>query len=199
MSAQYPLLLSVNDLAVHYTARGGPFADKHVLRAVDGVSFDVPRGGSFGIVGESGSGKSTTAAAIMRLTAIAAGRMTFDGLSLDKLEGEALRTFRRRMQIVFQDPYASLDPRTRVGEIVKEPLVIQNIGSAREQEERVAEFSRSSAFDRTCVASSPISFQAASARELASRARSPPIRTSLSATSRYRRSTSQSRRRSSIF
>ena len=132
-------LLSVRDLAVHYTTHGGLFGGRHVLRAVDGVSFDVPRGSSFGIVGESGSGKSTTAAAIMRLTAIAAGRMTFDGVSLDKLEGEALRTFRRRMQIIFQDPYSSLDPRTRVGEIVREPLVIQNIGSAREQEERVAE------------------------------------------------------------
>lgn len=139
MSAQDDILLSVQDLAVHYASRGGLLADKHVLRAVDGVSFDVPRGSSFGIVGESGSGKSTTAAAIMRLTALTAGRMTFDGEALDRLEGEALRTFRRRMQIIFQDPYSSLDPRTRVGEIVKEPLVIQNIGSPREQDERVAE------------------------------------------------------------
>jgi peptide/nickel transport system ATP-binding protein len=139
MSAQNPILLSVRDLAVQYTTHGGLFGDKHVLRAVDGVSFDVPRGSSFGIVGESGSGKSTTAAAIMRLTAIAAGWITFDGESLDRLEGEALRAFRRRMQIIFQDPYSSLNPRTRVGEIVREPLVIQNIGSAREQDERVAE------------------------------------------------------------
>ena len=139
MSAGDTNLLSVRDLAVHYTTHGGLFGDRHVLRAVNGVSFDVPRGSSFGIVGDSGSGKSTTAAAIMRLTAIAAGRMTFDGEPLDRLEGEALRTFRRRMQIIFQDPYSSLDPRTRVGEIVKEPLVIQNIGSTREQEERVAE------------------------------------------------------------
>ena len=139
MTALDPNLLSVKDLAVHYTARGGLFGDKHVLRAVDGVSFDVPRGSSLGIVGESGSGKSTTAAAIMRLTAIAAGKMTFDGVPLVSLGGETLRTFRRRMQIVFQDPYSSLDPRTRVGEIVREPLVIQNIGSAREQQDRVAE------------------------------------------------------------
>lgn len=139
MSAQDDILLSVQDLAVHYASRGGLFAEKHVLRAVDGVSFEVARGSSFGIVGESGSGKSTTAAAIMRLTAITSGRMTFDGEALDKLDGEALRMFRRRIQIIFQDPYSSLDPRTRVGEIVKEPLVIQNMGSHREQEERVAE------------------------------------------------------------
>jgi oligopeptide/dipeptide ABC transporter ATP-binding protein len=140
MSANDAPLLSVRDLSVHYTSsasglRGG----KHVLRAVDGVSFDVARGSAFGIVGESGSGKSTTAAALMRLAEISTGRLTFDNLSFETLGGEALRKFRRRMQIVFQDPYSSLDPRSRVGDLVKEPLIVQGIGSNKERDARVAE------------------------------------------------------------
>ena len=117
----------------------GLLGAKHVLRAVDGVSFDVARGSSFGIVGESGSGKSTTAAALMRLVEISAGRLTFDNLSFESLSGEALRQFRRRMQIVFQDPYSSLDPRSRVGNLVKEPLIVQGIGSSKERDARVTE------------------------------------------------------------
>ena len=140
MTPNDSLLLSVRDLSVHYaTPAASLFGQPHVLRAVDGVSFDVPRGGSFGIVGESGSGKSTTAAALMRLTAISAGRLTFDGTSIESLEGEALRKFRRRMQMVFQDPYSSLDPRSRVGDVVKEPLIVQEIGSNKERDQRVAE------------------------------------------------------------
>ena len=133
-------LLNVDNLAVHYAQRPAhPFAARHVTRAVDGISFDVARGSAFGIVGESGSGKSTTAAAIMRLTEITSGRITFDGTAVGSLKGEALRKFRQRMQMVFQDPYSSLDPRCRVGAIVEEPLNIQNIGTRRERENRVTE------------------------------------------------------------
>jgi peptide/nickel transport system ATP-binding protein len=133
-------LLNVDNLAVHYAQRPAhPFATGHVTRAVDGISFDVARGSAFGIVGESGSGKSTTAAAIMRLTEITSGRITFDGAAVGALKGEALRKFRQRMQMVFQDPYSSLDPRSRVGAIVEEPLNIQNIGTRRERENRVTE------------------------------------------------------------
>jgi peptide/nickel transport system ATP-binding protein len=140
MSADGATLLSVRDLSVHYTSRTSSLlGEKHVLRAVDGVSFDVSRGGAFGIVGESGSGKSTTAAALMRLTDISTGRLTFDGLSFEGLGGEALRKFRRRMQIVFQDPYSSLNPRSRVGDLVKEPLIVQGIGSNSDRDARVAE------------------------------------------------------------
>jgi oligopeptide/dipeptide ABC transporter ATP-binding protein len=140
MNGSASVLVGVRDLAVHYELRGSnPFAERHVTRAVDGISFEVVRGTSFGIVGESGSGKSTTAAALMRLTDITSGSVTFDGTSLDAIDGEELRKFRRRLQMVFQDPYSSLDPRSRVGDIIREPLDIQAIGTRKEREERVTE------------------------------------------------------------
>jgi peptide/nickel transport system ATP-binding protein len=132
-------LVTVENLVVEYELRGSPFATKRVTRAVDGVSFSVNRGTSFGIVGESGSGKSTTAGAVMRLIEITSGRVTFDETELSSLGGEALRKFRRRMQAIFQDPYSSLDPRSRVGDIVREPMDIQKIGTRAEREQRVVE------------------------------------------------------------
>ena len=140
MSGSVSALVTVRDLAVHYELQNAnPFAEKRVTRAVDGISFDVIRGTSFGIVGESGSGKSTTAAAVMRLTEITAGCVSFDGTPIASLQGEVLRKFRRHMQMVFQDPYSSLDPRSRVGAIVQEPLDIQGIGSSQDREQRVVE------------------------------------------------------------
>ncbi|MBS0519483.1 MAG: ABC transporter ATP-binding protein [Proteobacteria bacterium] len=133
-------LLQVDGLSVEYVLPATrAFGHKRVMRAVDEVSFSVARGTSFGIVGESGSGKSTTAAAIMRLVAIASGRILFDGERLDALGGEALRRFRRRLQIVLQDPYSSLNPRARVAEIIREPLDIQEIGTRGERRARTDE------------------------------------------------------------
>lgn len=132
--------LEVKNLSIHYRLRAsGPFAEHPVLRAVDDISFEVARGASFGIVGESGSGKSTAALAIMRLVEITAGRILFDGTALHELAGENLRVFRRRFQIIFQDPYSSLNPRARLSEIVRDPLDIQNIGTGLERSARVAE------------------------------------------------------------
>ena len=132
--------LKVENLSVRFPLRGArPFAARRFVQAVDDVSFAVSRGASFGIVGESGSGKSTTAAAIMRLVDIASGSIELDGVALDALEGEDLRLFRRRMQIVFQDPFSSLNPRARLGELVREPLDIQKIGSGAERDARVSE------------------------------------------------------------
>ncbi len=133
-------LLEVRDLAVHFPVRrptllGG---QRLVVRAVDGVSFHLDRGETLGLVGESGCGKSTTARAIAGLYRPTAGRIVFAGQDLTALAPDAMRALRRRLQIVFQDPFSSLNPRITVGAIVGEPLVIHGIGGRAERAERVA-------------------------------------------------------------
>ena len=132
--------LSVEGLKVHFRVGSKFMASKQLrVHAVDGVDFSVPAGTTFGIVGESGSGKTTTALAIMRLVDITEGRVTLGGTEISSLEKEALRAARRKFQIVFQDPYSSLDPRKRAGEIVREPLDLMSIGTREERDERVNE------------------------------------------------------------
>lgn len=131
-------LLDVRNLKVHF-----PSLEKNnSVKAVDGVTFHVNRGKTLGIVGESGSGKSTTAMAVMRLLDITAGQIDLDGAPLSTLQGEELRRFRSRFQMIFQDPFSSLDPRRRVGNIIREPLDRLDIGSEAERCERVAELLR---------------------------------------------------------
>jgi peptide/nickel transport system ATP-binding protein len=133
-------LLSVDDLRVHFPLRRAtPFAQKRTVKAVDGVSFTVAKGRTFGIVGESGSGKTTTALAVMRLTEITAGAVRLGDEPLSALEGEALRRARRRVQMIFQDPYSSLNPRMRAGAIVAEPLELMGIGTEAERFARASE------------------------------------------------------------
>lgn len=121
-------LLSVRDLKVHFSVGGGLLKSRGTVKAVDGVSFDVKRGSTFGIVGESGSGKSTTALAVMRLVKITAGQVQLGATQIDNLQGEELRKERRRFQMVFQDPYASLNPRKRAGDAILEALDLMNVG-----------------------------------------------------------------------
>ncbi len=133
-------LLWVDRLEKRYvtSAWKGVRRDHQVIRAVDGVSFDIRRGETFGLVGESGCGKSTIARCILKLTQPSGGRVCLDGADLGATESAELRRVRRRMQVVFQDPFASLDPRMRVRAIVEEPLVIHGIGSRDERRRKVS-------------------------------------------------------------
>lgn len=132
-------LLEVRGLATHFVGRGGFFRAPSVVRAVDGVTFSVESGEMFGLVGESGSGKSTIGRSILRLVEPTQGEVLFRGENVLHFTPSRLRAARREMQIVFQDPYASLNPRMRAGDIVSEPLEIHRIGSQAERRDRVIE------------------------------------------------------------
>ncbi len=132
-------LLEVRHLVKEFSRRRGIFGASTILRAVDDVSFAVERGETFGLVGESGSGKTTTGRCILRLIEPSSGDVIFDGKDMLKLSRGDLRRARRDLQIVFQDPYSSLNPRMRVGDIVEEPLIIHRLGSKAERRARVGE------------------------------------------------------------
>ena len=128
------VLLKVVDLKKHFPITQGIIFMREVgsVKAVDGVSFDVKRGETLGLVGESGCGKSTTGRTILQLHHATAGQVFFTGADgqeqeLTALKGEPLRKMRRKMQMIFQDPYASLNPRMTVGDIIGEPLIIHNV------------------------------------------------------------------------
>jgi len=135
-------LLAVNDLARRFTVRRRDGA-KAELRAVDGVSFTIGKGEILGLVGESGSGKTTVGRLILRVIEPSAGSVRFDGVDIGNLSRSALRPYRRRMQMVFQDPVSSLNPRMTVGDAIAEPLAIHRLcGSAAERREKTAELLR---------------------------------------------------------
>ena len=131
-------LLRVENLMMHFPIRRGVFQRQvGAVRAVDGVSFDITRGETLGLVGESGCGKSTTGRTILQLYKPTAGEVDFEGVNLVTLKGEQLRQMRRKMQMIFQDPYASLNPRMTVGQLVGEPLMVHNVATGAEINERV--------------------------------------------------------------
>jgi len=134
-------LVEVKDLKKEFPIRGGFFArEVNSVKAVSGVNLKIKRGDTLGLVGESGCGKSTLGRCIIRLLEPTSGSILFDGKDITNLKGEALRALRRRMQIIFQDPYASLNPRMTVGKIIGEPLLIHKIGnSKKERLDRVQE------------------------------------------------------------
>ena len=138
-ASQDGALLTVDNLEKHFPVRKGLIIERTVgyVKAVDGVSFSIPAGKTLGLVGESGSGKSTTGYCILQLIRPTAGSIRFDGKELTSLGGEQLRKVRQDMQIVFQDPYSSLDPRMTVGNIVAEPLEVHGMGTRKSRRETV--------------------------------------------------------------
>ncbi|MEZ4554861.1 MAG: dipeptide ABC transporter ATP-binding protein [Caldilineaceae bacterium] len=139
---QGELLLQVDGLKMHFPITKGIIFQREVgaIKAVDGVTFDLYKGETLGLVGESGCGKSTTGRAILQLYRPTDGHVVFEGKDLTQTKGEDLRKMRRRMQMIFQDPYASLNPRMTVGSIISEPLEVHGIGkSKKERQERVQE------------------------------------------------------------
>ena len=134
------VILKVSNLKTYFDVTKGLFAPKQIVKAVDGVSFDVKEGETFGLVGESGCGKSTLGRTIVKLYDPIEGSIEFEGKDIANLKGKELKTFRKNMQMIFQDPYASLNPRMTVGEIIMEPMIIHEIyKTAAEREARTVE------------------------------------------------------------
>lgn len=130
------ILLEIKNLVKHYPIYGGLFQRQvGSIHAVNGVSFDIRQGETFGLVGESGCGKSTVGRSILLLESITSGEVYFDGNDLSSFNSQELRKIRRRMQMIFQDPYSSLNPRMKVREIIAEPLIAHNIFSWKQVKE----------------------------------------------------------------
>jgi len=140
-SGQGDVLLDVEDLYMHFPLTQGILFQRKVgaVQAVDGVSFQVTKGETLGLVGESGCGKSTAGRAILQLYKPTGGSVTFQGKDLTKLDGGDMRKMRRHLQMIFQDPYASLNPRMTVGSIISEPMQIHNLVPKKQRNERVQE------------------------------------------------------------
>jgi len=143
MTTENEILVRVENLKKYFPITRGVF-QRHVgdIKAVDGISFFVRRSETLGLVGESGCGKTTTGRTLLQLYRPTEGQVYFEGQELSVMKGEQLRRMRRRMQMIFQDPYASLNPRMTVGSIVGEPLEVHNIAKGKEKRERVQELLR---------------------------------------------------------
>ncbi len=135
------LLIDVRNLQMHFPVSKGVIFQSKVgdIKAVDGVSFQIMRGETLGLVGESGSGKTTLGRCILQLLKPTGGQVRFRGQDLTELSGKEMRSLRRELQVIFQDPYGSLNPRMTVGSIVEEPLIIHKQGNKEERKRRVAE------------------------------------------------------------
>ncbi|HJO90597.1 MAG TPA: ATP-binding cassette domain-containing protein, partial [Anaerolineales bacterium] len=131
-------MLSVKNLKVHFPIRRGILQRQvGAVRAVDGITFDILRGETFGLVGESGCGKTTTGRAILQLYEPTAGEIEFDGVALAHLDSKSMRDMRKRMQMIFQDPFASLNPRLSVGATIAEPIRIHSTVDNQKVQDRV--------------------------------------------------------------
>jgi oligopeptide transport system ATP-binding protein len=154
-------LLDVTDLVKHFPRRGG------AMRAVDGVTFALDRGETLALVGESGCGKSTVARSVLRLTEPSSGSVVFDGTPVLTARRDDLRRLRRQMQMVFQDPYASLDPRMSVMSLLREPLVIHRLGTRTEQTVKIESLMRRVGLDPASAARRPRAFSGGQRQRIA--------------------------------
>lgn len=140
MSNKDEVILSVENMVMHFPIyRGVVQRQVGAVHAVDGISFNIKRGETLGLVGESGCGKSTTGRTILQLYKATAGSVFYEGVDLTALKREEMRKMRRHMQMIFQDPYASLNPRMTINDIIGEPLLVHNVAKGKEINERVAE------------------------------------------------------------
>jgi oligopeptide transport system ATP-binding protein len=151
-------LLAVNGLVKEFAPRATLFRRRAPVRAVDDVSFAIEPGETFGLVGESGSGKTTTGRCVLRLIEPTAGEVVFKGVDVRALNADELSRARRDFQIVFQDPYSSLNPRMRVGRIVEEPLIIHRLGQARERADKVRSLFELVGLDPSAISKYPHEF-----------------------------------------
>ena len=129
-------ILKVDNLKVYFPVSNGFLKKKSFVKAVDGISFDIKKGETFGLVGESGCGKSTTGRAIVKIYKPTDGIVEFEGKDVTKIKGTDIKQFKKDMQMIFQDPYASLNPRMTVGEIIREPMDIHGIYDTKEEREK---------------------------------------------------------------
>jgi oligopeptide transport system ATP-binding protein len=151
-------LITLDELKVHYRLGGGMFADAKVVKAVDGVSFGIKRGETLGLVGESGCGKSSLGKAILRLTEPTGGRVFYDGKDLAHLPEAAMREQRKRLQMIFQDPYASLNPRMSVGQIIGEPIRTFGLANGGSIDDRVGDLMETVGLSRRFIRRYPHEF-----------------------------------------
>jgi oligopeptide transport system ATP-binding protein len=151
-------LISIQNLKVHYKIGGGLLSQPKIVKAVDGVSLDIKKGETLGLVGESGCGKSTLGKALLRLTNITSGRVDFHGKDLASLSKSAMREQRKNVQIIFQDPYASLNPRMTVGQIIGEPVKTFGLARGRGLDEIVQELMETVGLSRRFIKRYPHEF-----------------------------------------
>ena len=135
-------ILKLEDCCTWFDVTRGVLAKKQIVKAVNGVSLEVFPGETLGLVGESGCGKSTLGRTIVKVYTPVSGRILYKGQDINQMNASQEREFRKQVQMIFQDPYASLDPRMTVGEIIREPMDIHRLYTAQEREERVAELLR---------------------------------------------------------